>query len=130
MLDSDTKRRIDPARDIVTGANRHLFGLNTGVSMTDARGRGVGLCPMDYPLVSLDTSGCWRYSLDFVPPKKAEGDTPAEPAADDPVAASVREGRELFRAVLPPGEYLIGREGDVAILLPSEKVSRRHARLP
>ena len=23
---------IDPARDIVTGANRHLFGINTGVS--------------------------------------------------------------------------------------------------
>ena len=42
---------------------------------------------------------------------------------------AVREGRELFRAVLPPGEYLIGREGEVAILVPSEKVSRRHARL-
>src|ERR1035437_1285074 len=24
---------------------------------------------MDYPLVSLDTPGCWRYSLDFVPRK-------------------------------------------------------------
>jgi hypothetical protein len=24
---------------------------------------------MDYPLVSLDTPGCWRYSLDFVPKK-------------------------------------------------------------
>ena len=23
---------IDPARDIVTGANRHMFGLNTGVT--------------------------------------------------------------------------------------------------
>lgn len=42
---------------------------------------------------------------------------------------AVREGREIFRAVLPPGDYLIGREGEVAILLPSEKVSRRHARL-
>jgi len=60
---------IDPARDIVTGANRYLFGINTGVSMTDDQGRGVGICPMDYPLVSLDTPGCWRYSLDFVPEK-------------------------------------------------------------
>ena len=60
---------IDPARDIITGANRHLFGINTGVSLTDERGRGVGLCPIDYPLVSLDTPGCWRYSLDFVPKK-------------------------------------------------------------
>jgi hypothetical protein len=60
---------IDPARDIVTGANRHMFGINTGVSLTDAGGQGVGLCPIDYPLVSLDTPGCWRYSLDFVPKK-------------------------------------------------------------
>ena len=60
---------IDPARDIVTGANRHMFGINTGLSMTDDSGRGVGFCPIDYPLVSLDTPGCWRYSLDFVPRK-------------------------------------------------------------
>ena len=60
---------IDPAHDIITGANRHLFGINTGLSLTDERGRGVGICPIDYPLVSLDTPGCWRYSLDFVPRK-------------------------------------------------------------
>lgn len=60
---------IDPAHDIVTGANRHMFGINTGVSLTDESGRGVGFCPIDYPLVSLDTPGCWRYSLDFMPRK-------------------------------------------------------------
>jgi hypothetical protein len=60
---------IDPTRDILTGANRHLFGINTGVSLSDEHGRGVGLCAIDYPLVSLDTPGCWRYSLDFVPRK-------------------------------------------------------------
>jgi alpha-mannosidase len=60
---------IDPAHDIVTGANRHMFGINTGVSLTDGSGRGVGFCPIDYPLVSLDTPGCWRYSLDFIPRK-------------------------------------------------------------
>ena len=60
---------IDPTRDIVSGANRYLFGINTGVSLTDGSGRGVGFCPIDYPLVSLDTPGCWRYSLDFVPRK-------------------------------------------------------------
>ena len=60
---------IDPAHDIITGANRHMFGINTGVTLTDESGRGVGFCPMDYPLVSLDTPGCWRYSLDFVPTK-------------------------------------------------------------
>ncbi len=60
---------IDPAHDIITGANRNMFGINTGVSMTDAKGRGVGFCPMDYPLVSLDMPGCWQYSLDFIPRK-------------------------------------------------------------
>ena len=60
---------IDPAQDIITGANRYLFGINTGVTVTDGTGRGVGFCPMDYPLVSLDTPGCWCYSLDFVPKK-------------------------------------------------------------
>ena len=60
---------IDPAHDIVPGANRHMFGINTGVGLTDRGGHGVGFCPMDSPLVSLDTPGCWRYSLDFVPKK-------------------------------------------------------------
>jgi hypothetical protein len=58
---------IDPAHDIVAGANRHLFAINTGLSVTDAAGHGIGICPVDYPLVSLDAPGCWRYSLDFVP---------------------------------------------------------------
>lgn len=58
---------VDPAKDVVPGTNRHLFGLNTGLSITDGQGRGVGLCPLDSPLVSLGTPGCWKYSLDFVP---------------------------------------------------------------
>jgi len=60
---------IDPARDILPGANRHIFGLNSGLSVTDPQGRGVGLCPLDSPLVSLDTPGCWKYTHDFVPRK-------------------------------------------------------------
>ncbi len=58
---------IDPTRDIALGANRHLFGINTGVAMFDSLGRGVGFCALDNPLVSLDTPGCWKYSQDFVP---------------------------------------------------------------
>ena len=39
-------------------------------------------------------------------------------------------GRELYRAVLPPGQYVIGREADAQIrLLGSERVSRHHALL-
>jgi serine/threonine protein kinase len=41
----------------------------------------------------------------------------------------VHEGTEIFRETLRPGEYMIAREGDVAILLPSGKVSRQHALL-
>ncbi len=62
---------VDPVQDIVPGANRHLFGINTGVAIFDSQGQGVGLCPMDNPLVSLDTPGCWKYSMDFVPKKPA-----------------------------------------------------------
>ena len=60
---------IDPARDILPGANRHIFGLNSGLAVTDPQGRGVGICPLDSPLVSLDTPGCWKYTHDFVPRK-------------------------------------------------------------
>lgn len=60
---------IDPLTDIVTGANRNLFGIHTGVAMFDPSGRGVGFCALDDPLVSLDEPGCWKYSLNFVPKK-------------------------------------------------------------
>ncbi len=39
------------------------------------------------------------------------------------------DGRELFRAALPPGEYVIGREVNMPIRLHSDRVSRRHAQL-
>jgi hypothetical protein len=58
---------IDPARDIVPGANRHILAVNSGLTVTGAEGRGVGICPLDSPLVSLDSPGCWKYSKDFVP---------------------------------------------------------------
>ena len=38
-------------------------------------------------------------------------------------------GKEIFHAVLPPGEYVMGRKPGVEIVLDSENVSRRHARL-
>ena len=58
---------VDPEKDIVRGSNRHLFGLNGGLAINDAQGWGIGLCPVDHPLVSLDIPGCWKYSKDFVP---------------------------------------------------------------
>lgn len=57
---------VDPMRDVVAG-NRRLFSLNTGMTVTDSQGRAVGLCPLDGPLVSLDSPGLCQYSTDFVP---------------------------------------------------------------
>jgi alpha-mannosidase len=62
---------IDPAKDVIRGANRHLFGIHTGVAAFDHVGRGAGVCSLDSPLVSLETPGGWKYSLDFVPHKSA-----------------------------------------------------------
>jgi len=58
---------IDPAKDIVPGANRHLLALEGGLTITDPAGLGLGLCALDSPLVSLQTPGCWKFSRDFVP---------------------------------------------------------------
>lgn len=40
-----------------------------GVTITGADGATISLCPLDHPLVSLDTPGIWKFSLDFVPKK-------------------------------------------------------------
>jgi len=58
---------IDPEKDIIQGSNRHLMALNSGLAISSPQGGVVGLCPIDYPLVSLDIPGCWKYSKDFVP---------------------------------------------------------------
>lgn len=60
---------IDPTKDIVPGANRHLAAVASGVAITDAAKSGVGLCPLDSPLVSLDQPGLWKFSMDFTPVK-------------------------------------------------------------
>ena len=60
---------MDPAKDILTGANRHLYAVGTGVTLTDTDGSGIAVCPRDHPLISLDTPGMWKFSLDFVPKK-------------------------------------------------------------
>jgi alpha-mannosidase len=60
---------IDPATDILPGANRHLLAINTGLTVTEGSVAGVGLCPLDNFVVSLDTPGCFRYSRDFAPRK-------------------------------------------------------------
>jgi alpha-mannosidase len=58
---------MDPAKDIIEGGNRHLLCLNSGMTITGRDGCGVGLCPLDSPLVSLDEPGLWKFSLHFTP---------------------------------------------------------------
>ena len=58
---------IDPTKDIVVGANRHYFCLNTGLTITGQDGAGIGLCPLDSPCVSLDEPGLWKFSLEYTP---------------------------------------------------------------
>jgi len=60
---------MDPAKDILPGANRHLYAVGTGVTLTAADGSGIAVCPLDHPLISLDTPGMWKFSLDFIPKK-------------------------------------------------------------
>lgn len=60
---------IDPARDGQSGANRDVYCLNTGMIVTGQDGAGVGLCPLDSPLVCLGERRLWKYSRDYVPNK-------------------------------------------------------------
>ena len=58
---------IDPTRDVVSGTNRDLFCLSSGMTITGSDGAGVGLCPLDSPLVSLGRPGLWRYTQEVQP---------------------------------------------------------------
>jgi hypothetical protein len=60
---------MDPSCDILPGSNRHMYAVGAGLTITGNDGASVSLCPMDHPLVSLDTPGIWKFSLDFVPKK-------------------------------------------------------------
>jgi hypothetical protein len=58
---------INPATDLMEGANRHLYSVGSGVIITGSDGSGVAVCPLDHPLVSLGKPGMWKFSRDFVP---------------------------------------------------------------
>jgi len=55
----------DPAKDICRSANFEVFCLNTGITVTGPQGPGLGLCPLDSPVVSLGHFGLYRYSRTF-----------------------------------------------------------------
>ncbi len=57
----------DLARDVIPGSNHELYKLVNGMAVIDPQGNGVGLCSPDVPLVSLEHTGGYRYSKDFLP---------------------------------------------------------------
>jgi alpha-mannosidase len=60
---------VDPAKDVVRGANHEMYKLTNGMAIHEPAGRGIGLCSVDSPVVSLEHTGGYRYSKDFVPSK-------------------------------------------------------------
>jgi len=60
---------IDPASDIVRSANHEMFCLDSGLTITGADGRGVGVCPLSSPLVSLGRPGGFRFTRAWSPRK-------------------------------------------------------------
>jgi hypothetical protein len=59
----------DPAKDIVRSGNFDTFCLNTGLNVVGSDSVGVGLCPIDSPLVGLGYPGLYCYSRTFEPRK-------------------------------------------------------------
>ena len=64
---------MNPATDILPGADRDLFSVGHGVTITDADGAGIAVMPLDHPLISLDRPGCWQFS------RNAAAFTPRKP---------------------------------------------------
>ena len=59
--------KMNPKTDILKGANRHMYTVGTGVIISGMDGKGVAICPLDHPLISLGEPGCWKFSNDYVP---------------------------------------------------------------
>ena len=60
---------VDLAKDVVRGANHEMYKLTNGMAILNRAGAGVGLCPLDSPVVSLEHTGGYRYTKDFMPSK-------------------------------------------------------------
>jgi alpha-mannosidase len=62
---------VDPLKDmVVDNANYHMWWVNNGVSVYDkATGRGIGICSIDAPLVSLGEPGEYKFDKRYEPKK-------------------------------------------------------------
>ena len=62
---------LDAVQDMtVENANHHFSWLNTGAAIYDGEnGAGIGVCPMDSPLISLEEPGEYKFDARFTPTK-------------------------------------------------------------
>lgn len=62
---------VDPAKDLtVENSNYHLFWINTGVAVFNGKtGTGVGVCPVESPLVSIGMPGEYQFDRQYLPGK-------------------------------------------------------------
>lgn len=58
---------IDPAKDSVRGSNFEIFCVDAGLTVTGKDGQGVGISPLDSPLVSLGQPGGFRFTREWSP---------------------------------------------------------------
>jgi alpha-mannosidase len=58
---------VNPATDIISGTNKYLMAVNSGVSITQQDKSGVAIAPIDSPLISLGEPGLWKFSLEHAP---------------------------------------------------------------
>jgi hypothetical protein len=56
---------MDPAKEIVRGANHDIFCVSSGLTVSGSDGEGVGVVPLDSPLVSLGRPGIYRYDTEW-----------------------------------------------------------------
>lgn len=56
---------VDPATQLQPGSNHEMFCVSSGMTAADSQGRGVGICPIDAPLLSIGRPGVLRYSRSF-----------------------------------------------------------------
>jgi hypothetical protein len=56
---------IDPSKEIVRGANYDMFCVSSGLTISGSGGNGVGVVPLDSPLVSLGRPGIYHYDKEW-----------------------------------------------------------------
>lgn len=57
----------DMKRDLIEKSNYDMLWLNTGLAAIDEAGRGIGVCPIDSPLVSVGVPGAYRFAAKYEP---------------------------------------------------------------